>query len=198
MKQQVLVIHGANSFTHYEDYLQYLDKKSKRVELEDFTYKDWKKNLQETLGEKYQVIAPTMPNKQNARYREWKIWLDGFIDKIDEDAIYIGHSMGGIFLAKYLSERKQMYKALFLVAAPFAGNDTEDLCDFNVEDPAILSHLNTKNVILYHSKNDPVVPYEHSLHYKESIPHAKMVSFEDRYHFNQEMFPEIVQEILSL
>jgi len=56
-----------------------------------------KGNLQTVLGDGYQVILPKMPNKYNARYLEWKILMDEFFEQMDTDAIFIGHSMGGIF-----------------------------------------------------------------------------------------------------
>ena len=80
MKQQVVVIHGAESFLRYEDYIDSLKKSAAWNRVEDFDRKDWKANLQQVLGDRYQVILPTMPNKKNARYLEWKIWMDGFFN----------------------------------------------------------------------------------------------------------------------
>ena len=200
MKQQILVIHGADSFLSYEDYLDALQKSASWNRIEDFNRKDWKGNLSQVLGDDYQVITPRMPNKNNARYLEWKIWLDGFIDQIDENAIFIGHSMGGIFLAKYLSETKRNYKALVLVAAPFGDGDEgrESLGDFNFDDKNVLKNLADDRVTLFHSTDDAVVPYADSDMYLAYLPHAKRVTLEGRSHSNQETFPEVAQLIRSL
>ena len=48
---------------------------------------------------------------------------------------------------------------------------------------------------MYHSKDDPVVPYFEFEKYKAQLPNAYMKSFEDRQHFNQDTFPEIVEDI---
>lgn len=39
-----------------------------------------------------------MPNSNNAHYQEWKIIFDKIVTLLDEDVIFISHSLGGIFL----------------------------------------------------------------------------------------------------
>src|SRR4030043_1684983 len=103
MKQQVVIIHGGTSFDTYEDYLSFL--KNQEISLEKLKVRnDWKYNLQEKLGENFEILMPQMPNKTNAHYKEWKIWLERIIPLFNENIILIGQSLGGIFLAKYLSE----------------------------------------------------------------------------------------------
>ena len=198
MKQQVVVIHGAESFLRYEDYIDSLKKSAAWNRVEDFDRKDWKANLQQVLGDRYQVILPTMPNKKNARYLEWKMWMDGFFNQIESNAIFIGHSMGAIFLAKYLTEKGGIYNAVFLVAAPFEDCVGESLCDFNFDTKDFVKALQAKKVILYHSTDDMVVPYAHAHIYLDLIPNAVLVTLEERGHINQEIFPEIVKDIFSL
>jgi hypothetical protein len=47
-----------------------------------------------------------MPNPMNARYNEWKILFKKIVLLLDDNVILIGHSLGAIFLVKYLSENK--------------------------------------------------------------------------------------------
>ena len=102
MKQQILVIHGGDTFDTYKDYLSFL--KNREISLDRLRLKrDWKDILSEKLGENFDVLSPRMPNGTNARYKEWKIWFERVIPFIDKGVIFIGHSLGGIFLAKYLS-----------------------------------------------------------------------------------------------
>jgi predicted alpha/beta hydrolase family esterase len=49
-----------------------------------------------------------------------------------------------------------------------------------------------------HSKDDPVVPFEHAGMFKKALPDAEVMAFEDREHFNQETFPEIIELIKKL
>ena len=105
MKKQVVVIHGGDTFKTYEQYLRFL----KRFDIDFERYRsgknDWKTNLREALGEEYEVIAPVMPNKNNAKYPEWQIWFEKFIPFLNGEIILVGHSLGGTFIAKYLSEK---------------------------------------------------------------------------------------------
>ena len=102
MKQQVFVIHGGTAFDTYEEYISYLQKKE--VSLEKLLGRDWKLNLQDNLGSDYEVFLPKMPNAQNAVYKEWCIWFEKFLPLLDDGVILVGHSLGAVFLAKYLSE----------------------------------------------------------------------------------------------
>jgi len=103
MKKQIVIIHGAESFKTYEDYLFSL--RNEEISLENLKlHKRWRDTLALELGDGYEVLTPRMPNSTDARYKEWKIWFDKITEFIDDEVVLVGHSMGGIFLAKYLSE----------------------------------------------------------------------------------------------
>lgn len=197
MKQQVVVIHGGNAFEKYEDYLNYL--KSSEINLERLKSKGWKSNLQEDLGEEFDVLQPKMPNSMNARYKEWKIWFEKIIPFLNNNIIFIGHSLGGIFLAKYFSENDYLkkIKALFLIAAPFDKSE-ESLVDFVLDQPLDNLKNQIENIYLYHSQDDAVVPISHLEKYKQALPKAETRIFENRGHFNMEHFPEIVEDLKKI
>ena len=134
MKQQILVIHGGDTFDTHKDYLSFL--KNREISLDRLRLKrEWKDTLSEKLGENFDVLSPRMPNGTNARYKEWKIWFERVIPFIDKGVIFIGHSLGGIFLAKYLSENTfpVKIKATILAAAPFDDEESdESLSDFKL------------------------------------------------------------------
>lgn len=96
--QQILLIHGGDAWETHAEYIANL--KAKEVTLEKLLLPDWKANLQNRFGVTAQVIMPRMPNSQNARYAEWKIYFEKIIPLLNDDLILIGHSLGGIFLAK--------------------------------------------------------------------------------------------------
>lgn len=203
MKKQVIIIHGGNTFKTYRDYFSFLKKQE--VDFEKFknTKNDWKDNLQERLGEKFEIIFPAMPNKQNTKYCEWKIWFEKGIPYFNKEVVLIGHSMGGIFLAKYLSENNfpKKIKAVFLVAAPFDVKDrdkSKSLADFILPKSLNKFEKQANKIFIYHSKDDHTVPFVDLKKYKKAVPGAKAMIFEDRGHFNQEEFPEIVRDIKSL
>lgn len=199
MKKQIVAIHGGDTFEKYEDYIS--DLKNKTITLEKLRAKDWKANLQNNLGEDYEVVLPRMPNPNNAKYAEWKILFDKIVLLLNDEVIFIGHSLGGIFLAKYLSEEscQKKTKAAFLVAAPYNtgsewGRNTDFVLPQNLNE---FSHQ-VPNIFIYHSKDDPVVPFSDCLEYQKALPKAKVKVFENRQHFNQESLPEVVEDIKNL
>ncbi|MDP3052495.1 MAG: alpha/beta hydrolase [bacterium] len=201
MKQQIVLIHGGNTYKTYREYLSFLKKKKIDFERYKNAKSDWKKTLGGKLGKKFEVISLDMPNKANAKYAEWKIWFEKFIPYIKTGVILVGHSLGGIFLAKYLSENKfsKKIRAVFLVAAPYDTEDTgESLADFIL--PKKLSKLSqaAENIFIYQSQDDPVVLFVNALKYKKALPQAKMRIFKNRGHFNQASFPEMIKEIKKL
>ena len=200
MIQQIVVIGGGTSFDTHEDYLSSL--KNKEVSLEKLRpRRDWKDTLVDNLGKNFDVLLPRMPNGTNARYEEWKIWLERIIPLLNKNVVFIGHSLGGIFLAKYLSENiyPKTIKATILVSAPFNdANGEESLADFKLP-PSLGKFAKQGGMIyLFHSYDDPVVPFEQLGKYKKALPNAKITALNGREHFNQEAFPEIVKLIRTL
>jgi predicted alpha/beta hydrolase family esterase len=198
MKQQIVIIHGGNAFDSYKKYLA--DLKRKKLDLERLTKVGWKDTLAERLGEEFEVLRPEMPNKMNAKYIEWKIWFDKFKPFIKHNAIFIGHSLGGIFLARYLSENKfpKKIKATLLVAAPYNTKKEHPLADFIITKKLDLFAKQGGEIIMYHSKDDNVVKFSNYKRYQEALPEARAVLFFKKGHFNQEEFPELITDIRSL
>lgn len=200
MKQQVVIIGGGTSFDTYEDYISYL--KHRELNIDKLKpRRDWKDSMADELGDDFEVLLPKMPNVTYARYQEWEIWLGRIIEFLRDDVILIGHSLGGIFLAKYLSVNTFPKKimAAILIAAPFNdANSEESLAEFLP--PSTLSKFANQcgEVYLVQSENDPVVPFEQVKMYKQALPEAKTIIFKDKGHFKQESFPELVKLLREL
>ena len=198
MKKQIVIIHGGTTFDTYEEYMAYLN--SFELTLEKINKKDWKDSLASKLPD-FEVIYPKMPNAKNVRYPEWKIWFEKLFHLLNDNVILIGHSLGGIFLAKYLSENNfpKKIKSVHLVAAPY---DTEH-CKESLADFALTKDLanftkQAGKIFLYQSKDDAEVPCADVEKYKRDIPSATIEIFDDRGHFIQEEFPELVKDIKNL
>lgn len=198
MKKQVVAIHGGDAYATYEEFLTGL--LNKVVSLEWLTFHDWKNALAEELGDGYEVILPRMPNPQNAKYLEWKIWFEKLIPHLQDGVILIGHSLGGIFLAKYLSEETfpKKIRATFLVAAPYDMDGDRRIVEFVLPDSLEAFAKQGGKLFLYQSEDDPVVPFSELGKYQKSLPSARVKRFADRQHFNQDSFPEIVSDITAL
>lgn len=199
MKKQVLVIHGGNVFPTYKKYLA--DLKAKKLRLDKLRGKRWKEELEAKLGRGYEVIMPKMPCADNARYVEWKIWLEKILPHLHKEIILVGHSLGGIFLAKYLSEKKlrKKVRGVFLVAAPFASHRSKvSLYDFNLKNDLKLLRRQAGKIFLYQSRDDDTVPFADLGKYLKLLPSATERVFKDRGHFTISTFPEIVRDIKSI
>ena len=158
------------------------------------------KYLQESLGQQFEIIRPSMPLAENAKYEDWKIHFERHFPQLKHDLILIGSSLGGIFLAKYLSENKFPKRILstYLIGAPF--DDTlppEDLVGgFKLKSDLSLIEKNTKYLHLLFSKNDDVVPVSHAKKYQNKLKKVHVVIYKQtKGHFKITKFPEIVKLI---
>ena len=151
----------------------------------------------------FQVIKPEMPNKEMACYAVWKLRFEKHFPFLDEEHLIVaGHSLGAMFLVKYFSEQQFpfRFKQLHLVAPVFDAEGLPEgdnyLGDFAYEQKNIknLAHQ-AEEIIIWHSKDDPVVPFHHSEKIKAELPDAKLMVFEEKQHFNQAEFPELIQSI---
>ena len=200
MKKHIVVIHGGDVFPSYEAFLENL--KTKSVDTEYFkTRENWKRNLEKELGEAFEVLSPKMPNQDNAQYKEWKIWFERIIPFLTDGVIFIGHSLGGLFLAKYFSENRLPVRvsAVFLVAAPYSEKPKyEEDNNFLLGDDLSLLTTQSKKVVFYQSKDDQSVPFADFEKYQRKLPHAEFFTFENRGHFRDAVFPELVDTLKAL
>ncbi len=196
--KQVVVINGGHALDIHEDFLKRL--KEKPVTTDTFKNShDWKEYLQRDLGIDFEVFNPRMPNKEKAVYAEWKTWFERLIPFLNNEVILIGHSLGGLFLIKYLSETifSKNINALILVAAPYGGKNNKHAPNNNFYVPGDFNIVikQAKKIFLYHSKNDPVVPFYDFEIYKEKLPTARCFVFDTEGHFNGESVPGLVELI---
>ncbi len=201
MKKQILLVHGAESFENYDAYLEYLRNAKFDLEEDKKKEKRWRFSLEKNLDSDFEIIRPTMPNKQNAKYKEWKIWFEKITPYLEDNIVLIGHSLGGIFLAKYLSENDFPRKiiATYLIAPPYDEKDADySLADFALPDSLKKLEEQGGQIYLYHSQDDPIVPFVDIDKYAKSLPKAEKVVFKEKGHFMQEEFPELVNSIRHL
>ena len=195
---QILIINGGTTFNSHADYIEFLENNSvDKTRL--YPIIDWKLTLNKRLGSSYEVLVPRMPNTTNANYSEWKLYFESVIKVLGNNVVLIGHSLGGIFLAKYLSENifPKKVDALFLIAAPFTQAD-ESLEGFKLGDDLEGISKQVAKIFILHSKDDPVVPISDSDEYASRLPDAELVLFEDKGHFNTEEFSGLVYLIKAL
>lgn len=196
--KQILFIRWWEAFDKQEDYHNYLRNRS----FDPFaTKKSRRDRIGRALSEEYEMMIPTMPCKQNAEYEARKIRFERHFDYLnDEWCILIWHSLWGSFLVKWLSENTfpKKISQLHLVCSyleskwligEWIGTFTAELDKI----PDIEKQVD--QIYIYHSKDDPVVPYQHSETLASLLPTATMLTFENRWHFNQPALPELLEKI---
>jgi len=196
MKKQVVVIHGGGVFISYKQYINFLKKR--KLDFSKLKKKDWKATLENKLGRGFEVLLPKMPNKDNSKYEEWKIWFEKFIPFLEKEVVLVGHSLGGIFLSRYLSENKFPKKilAVLFVAAAYDGKKSPARASgFILKKDLKLIKNQSRKVIFYHSRNDKAVPFSSFKEYKKLLPQSIFREYENRGHFNQSNFPELVRDV---
>ena len=163
------MVHGGMTFRNNKDYAHFL--KTRKVSTQERPY--WEADLEQKLEKKFEIIRPRMPLQDNAKYRDWKIFFDRYVPLLRKNFILIGSSLGGIFLAKYLSENKLSKKALsvYLVCAPFDGSlSSEDLVGgFRLKADISLIEKNCMNLHILFSKDDDIVPVSHAEKYRNKL-----------------------------
>lgn len=193
------MVHGGMTFKNKKDYLHFL--KTRQISIEKKTR--WSDDyLDKALDKNFEIIRPRMPLQDNAKYSDWKIYFERYIPYLRNNGILIGSSLGGIFLAKYLSEHKFPKKILstYLVCPPFDNTVTgEDLVGgFKLNSTLSLIEKNSKNLYLLFSKDDDAVPVAHAEKYRKKLKNAKIIIYKSKNgHFQISKFPEIVRMIKS-
>jgi predicted alpha/beta hydrolase family esterase len=191
--KQLIFIHGGEVFATYDDYFAWLrDVATFEHPESESRMKRWHRHLHDDLGSDWDFIRPSMPSSQNAKYDEWKIWFKKVEPFLKDGCVLVGHSLGANFLAKYIEDEDLKFKpaSLHLVAGSFSGTDT-----FSIEGTLEEVTWKVPKIYIYHSKDDPVVPFSDALKYQEHLSNAELISFEDRGHFLGQDFPELVEHI---
>ncbi|MFT4307856.1 MAG: alpha/beta hydrolase [Candidatus Woesearchaeota archaeon] len=188
----VIYVGGGMTFPDHASFLDYL--RMRELSLEQAP--TWKDTLADDSG--LLVVRVPMPCKENAHYDAWEITFSRYLELVEGDLVLVGCSLGGIFLAKYLSEHERIDRVgkVILVAPPFDDTlSSEPLTNgFVLGD---LSRLAEYDVELFFSKNDTVVPVEHAEKYRSALPSADIHVLDAADHFIQEEFSELVGSLRS-
>lgn len=134
-------------------------------------------------------IEPPMPFRP--RYDEWAKEFERF--DINAETILVGHSCGGGFLVRYLSEHKELKCGKVVLVAPWTNpdndpeSDTADFFDFEL-DPEFPSR--TDGVMVLVSSDDYPSVIETVEIIERDAPSVEVVHFDGRGHFKNSTLPE--------
>lgn len=143
--------------------------------------------------------TPEVPLAFDPQYDLWVKEVERF--DMDANTTLVGHSCGGGFWLRYLSEHPELEVGRVVLVAPSLGLHWEDRSFFDFElDPEIVNR--TKSLTIFYSKKDKQPTLDVVEMLKENLPKAKFVQFDNYGHFtHKEMpsgeFPELLEEILT-
>jgi len=184
MTEHVLFIQGAGRGAYDED---------KRLA----------ESLRRTLGPRFEVRYPAMPNEDDAPYEQWRQQIEQELADVPGPVVLVGHSVGASVLMKWLSEGKdkRALSGVFLVACPFWGGDgwRDEGYEELALPPRFAAGLPTRTpVYLYHCRDDATVPFDHLALYALALPQATVRAFDEGGHQLNDDLSAVARDIASL
>lgn len=148
-------------------------------------------------------VATATPDMLNAYQPDYKIWkkeLERF--DITPETVLVGHSCGGGFLVRWLSENKEVKVGKVVLVAPWL--DPNKKKDPNFFDFTFDSDLvsRTSGVTIFNSDDDNEAINVSVQKIVDNVDGVKLVNFKNYGHFclinmGTEKFPELLEEVLS-
>lgn len=146
------------------------------------------------------AIEPPMP--WQPRYEIWKREFERF--DITSDTMLIGHSCGGGFLVRWLSENKDKKVGKVVLVAPWLNpennplSDTADFFDFEI-DPDLAGR--TAGVTIFNSDNDQETIHTSVQIIRDKVKGIQYEEFHNYGHFcfgdlHTNELPELLEELL--
>ena len=122
----------------------------------------WLKKELEKKG--FEVIVPKFPTPISQSLESWSRVISKYEDKINKDAVLIGHSLGAAFILNYLEQANKKIKAAFLVAGyhKLLSNEFYELNKSFVYKGFNWEKIknNCSKFFVLASDNDPYIPLE--------------------------------------
>ena len=147
----------------------------------------WLKQELENLG--CNVIVPRFPTPESQSLENWLEILENYRQFFDENAILVGHSLGGAFLLRVLEKYGIQVKAAFIVAAPIGilpirnfESDRLFLGNFDFNWKKIKSHC--RKFFVFHSDSDPFVSLGNGKELAKNLG-TKLILIPNAGHFNK-------------
>ena len=165
----------------------------------------WLKENLEAMG--YKVFVPQFPSPPvvPAKIGEWFDVFKDYEPYINEDAILIGHSLGGIFTLRILEKLKHPVKAAFFVGTPVG---VRPILNYNRDNSFSgfsfnwsIIKTNAKYFVVFQSDDDPYVGFDNGKKLSRELG-IKLSFIPNAGHFNKKAgytkFDELFRKLESL
>jgi predicted alpha/beta hydrolase family esterase len=129
--------------------------------------------------------------------QSWKRQIAAELSRSHGKAVLVGHSVGGSFLLKYLSEEKveKPIAGLFLLAAPSWDEDQWNFDDFKLPGNMAEKLSLIPRIFFYHSRDDDVVPFAHLALHEARLPRATIRAVDGRGHQFRNDLTQVASDI---
>ena len=164
----------------------------------------WIPWLKEELERRMVVsVAPQMPHPWAPLYEEWKVEFEK--NEVNEESLLVGHSAGGAFLVRWLTETGRKIKKLILMAPARIPPDEGDQDACEAKKKFYLGYeagkINADEIVMFRSADDEPRLVESSKYYEEVL-RPRIYEYDDKGHFTFEdmrtvEFPELLREALT-
>jgi hypothetical protein len=149
------------------------------------------------------TVAPEMPKGYYPEYGIWEQEFERF--EINPETILVGHSCGGGFLIRWLSENPERKAGKVILVAPWLGlrfNDEPFDETFFAFEPRREIAQQTKGLYIFCSTDDFSVVLESVKIIREKVDSIQYQEFSGKGHFTKsslgtEEFPELLEELLA-
>lgn len=148
----------------------------------------WMKSELEKKG--HTVLVPKFPTPDNQNLENWMKEFEPYLNFIDENTIFIGHSLGPSFILSILDKINVKVKACFFISGflGLIGNKEFDeinktFTTKNFDWDKIRN--NCEQFYVFHSDNDPYIPLKKSLELANNLK-TKTIKIDNAGHFNSE------------
>lgn len=143
--------------------------------------------------------TPEVPHAFNPHYETWKKEFERF--EVTPETMLIGHSCGGGFLVRWLSENKDISVGKVILVAPWIDPDRKvatDFFDFEI-DPNLAQR--TKSFVIFNSDNDMASVKKTVQILKDTIINSTIQEFHNYGHFTHKdmktsEFPQLLNALL--
>jgi len=157
-------------------------------------------DLRQRLGRDFEIGYPRMPNEQSPNYSAWKGALEKALAPLPIGTILIGHSVGGTFLLKALTDHIASKKpgGIFLLAAPFVGDGGWPADELEFPEN-FAEHLpRSVPIRFFHGLSDETAPPKHADLYARAVPQAHVHRLPARDHQLNNDMSEVAAAITAL
>ena len=145
----------------------------------------WMKEKLESAG--YSVIVPQFPTPAGESLDAWFQVFEVYKDRVDENTIVIGHSLGGLFLLHVLARLPHPIRAACFVGTPLAVNRVQGYSidpGFDFDNHWEDVKNKAEHFVVFQSDNDPYVPLDNGTELATHLA-VELSSVPGAGHFNE-------------